>query len=130
MKAKIVLFTDNIKIGMMVVSPAVDCLILQSELNIFDDCRIQCLELSFNVEKCSVVSFIKSSFLLYYDYFLNDTLLQRMAYINDLGFHFTPSLNFDKHINATIGKVLKVLDFILNLILKWLPLLAVFIPSI
>ncbi|XP_025420824.1 uncharacterized protein LOC112690930 [Sipha flava] len=39
-------------------------------------------------------------------------MLERVFAVKDLGFHLTPSLSFQNHINITIGKALKVLDFI------------------
>jgi hypothetical protein len=109
-KAKILLFADDIKVFTRVFSPA-DCLVLQSELNIFGE-WVKHLGLTLNVDKCSVMSFTRSRSPLLYDYLLNDTLLQRTTFIKDLGIHFTPSLNFDHHINVTVGKALKVLGFI------------------
>lgn len=43
---------------------------------------------------------------------MNDTSLERLFLFNDLGFHLTPSLNFDHHRYITADEVLKFLGFI------------------
>jgi len=54
--------------------------------------------------------------LFYYDCVLHkysfNVTLDRVFLYKDLGIHYTPSLNFEHHINVTVGKALKVLGFI------------------
>ena len=45
-------------------------------------------------------------------YHINGSPLKRVFMIKDLGIHFSPSLNFSHHIDATACKALKVLGFI------------------
>jgi len=49
---------------------------------------------------------------IHHNYSFNGTIIDRVFLYNNLGIHYTPSLNFKHHINVTVGKALKVLGFI------------------
>lgn len=73
MKTKMILFANDIKICTKVAALS-DYIIIQFELNIFSE-WIKRFGLTLNVNKCNVMFFTRSRSSLYYDYFLNDTLL-------------------------------------------------------
>jgi len=58
------------------------------------------------------MSFSRQRFPIHHNYYLNGTSFNRVFLYKDLGIHYTPSLNFEHHINVTVGKALKVLGFI------------------
>lgn len=58
------------------------------------------------------MSFSRQRSPIHHNYSLNGTSLNRVFLYKDLGIHYSPSLNFEHHINVTVGKALKVLGFI------------------
>jgi hypothetical protein len=58
------------------------------------------------------MTFSRNTSPLFHSYFLNNSLVDRISVIKDLGIYLTPTLSFDHHINITIGRALKVLGFI------------------
>jgi len=109
-KANLLLFADDIKIFLKIDSPN-KCQVLQSELNIFANCA-RSISLSLNTNKCQVMSFSINQCPIHHNYSLNGTILDCVFVYKDLGIYYTPSLNFEHHINVTVGKSLKVLGFI------------------
>jgi len=109
-KAKLHLFADETKIFLKIDSNN-KCQVLQSERNIFDNWA-RSIGLSLTTNKCHVMSFSRKQSLIHYNYSFNGTILHRVFVYKDLGIHYTPSLNFEHHINVTVGKALKVLGFI------------------
>jgi len=107
---KVLLFADDIKIFLKIRSPS-DCLKLQSDLNSFNEWT-QALGLTLNISKCHIMTFSRKRQHIFHPYHLSDTPLERVFAVKDLGFHLTPSLSFENHINITIGKALKVLGFL------------------
>jgi hypothetical protein len=109
-KPKLLLFADDIKIFLKIDSLN-QCHILQSELDIFSS-WVNSIGLNLNLSKCHVMSFSRQRSPIHHNYSLNGTTLNRVFLFKDLGIHYTPSLNFEHHINVTVGKALKVLGFI------------------
>lgn len=109
-KAKFLLFADDIKIYMKIDNHE-SCKTLQSQLNLFLS-WVEHLGLMLNIDKCHIMTFTRQRNPISYPYSLNDIPLQRVSLFKDLGIYYTPSLNFDHHINATVSKALKVMGFI------------------
>jgi hypothetical protein len=109
-KAKLLLFDDDIKIFLK-IDNLNQCHILQSELDIFASWA-HSIGFSLNISKCHVMSFSRQRSPIHHNYSLNGTSLNRVFLYKDLGIHYSPSLNFEHHINVTVGKALKVLGFI------------------
>ncbi|XP_060846337.1 uncharacterized protein LOC132926003 [Rhopalosiphum padi] len=109
-KAKLLIFADDIKIFLK-IDNLNQCHILQSELDIFASWA-HSIGLSLNISKCHVMSFSRQQSPIHHNYSLNGTSLNCVFLYKDLGIHYSPSLNFEHHINVTVGKALKVLGFI------------------
>jgi hypothetical protein len=107
---KVLLFADDIKIFLKISFPS-NCHKLQSDLNSFNTWT-QAVGLTLNINKCHIMTFSRKRQPIFHPYLLSDTMLERVFAVKDLGFHLTPSLSFQNHINITIGKALKVLGFI------------------
>jgi len=54
------------------------------------------------------------NFPIFYSYHINGSLLKRVFGIKDLGIHYSPSLDFNHHINVNTCKALKVLGLIIR----------------
>jgi hypothetical protein len=108
--SKFLLFADDIKIYLK-IDDTNSHHILQSELDMFSS-WVQRLGLSLNLSKCHVMTFSRRRTPIFHKYFLDGIPLERVFLFKDLGIFLSPSLNFDHHINATVGKALKVLGFI------------------
>lgn len=108
-KTKLLLFADEITIFLKFDSLN-QCHVLQSKLNIFANWA-HSIGLNLNTNKCHVMSFSRKWSPIHHIYFFNGTTLDRVFLYKYLGIHFTSSLNFEHHINVTVGKALKVLGF-------------------
>ncbi|XP_060873849.1 uncharacterized protein LOC132947567 [Metopolophium dirhodum] len=100
-KAKLLLFADDIKIFLK-IDNLNQYHILQSELDIFASWAYS-IGLCLNINKCHVMSFSRQRSPIYHNYSLNGTSLNRVFLYKDLGIHYSPSLNFEHHINVTVG---------------------------
>ena len=79
----LLLFADGIKLFLKLTALS-DCQKLQADLvNLFHWSLMN--DLPFNVEKCSFITFSRSSLITEYDYVLDGTFLQRVKLIKDLG---------------------------------------------
>lgn len=109
-ETKFLLFVGDIK--MYLNSNYTSCFqILQSQLDKFT-LWVQRLCLRLNLAKCHVMTFSRRHNPTFYSYHINGSPLERVFINKNLGIHFTPSLNFNHHINVTVCKALNVLGFI------------------
>ena len=84
-----------------------DCERLQHNLNSLYEWS-QVWELNFNVIKCKVVSFTRSTKPIVFNYHLNGTILENVSCYNDLGVTVDKSLSLNNHISNVINKCNKV----------------------
>lgn len=104
------LFADDLKL-FKIIKTINDCFLLQEDLNnIARWCTEN--EMSFNVEKCSVMRFFRIKSPIQYDYSLLDVKLSSSLLVKDLGIHIDHKLDFTQHIFIITQKALKMLGFI------------------
>jgi hypothetical protein len=85
--------------------------VLQANLNVLNDwCSNNGMEL--NIKKCNVITFSKSNNFNNYDYHINNSNLDRVNTIKDLGIYFDPKLKFLTHIDKTFSSGMCMLGFI------------------
>lgn len=116
--SRILLFADDLKIYSEVKSIE-DCLEIQSELdNFITFCDKNYLAL--NVKKCHVLSFTrKTSRSLIFNYKLNNSVIDRVTEICDLGVTFDSKLLFNKHIHIIVNKALRMMGFMMRVCSKF-----------
>jgi len=93
------LFADDNKLYHTIRSPE-DCLILQRDINVLLEWS-KCWLLSFNVAKCKVVHIGSAPYVR--NYYLNETQLELLKNIQDLGIQVDSKLKFHTHTNTVIN---------------------------
>lgn len=111
--SKFLLYADDLKIFSTMVSANVGSLI-QHELNLFFDyCSDNCLEL--NISKCHVLTITRNKSNIFNNtYILNNTVLEKVEEVNDLGITIDSKLSFIPHIHKIQVKAYKMLGFVLR----------------
>lgn len=106
------LYADDVKIFCSINSLE-DCIKLQSNLDKISD---WCIEnsLPLNVTKCSVLTFSKKVFPVWFDYHIHNITLSRPDTVKDLGVIFDGKLSFNLHVNAIVKASYKNLGFVLR----------------
>lgn len=102
------MYADDVKI-FKTLKTSNDQHLLQSDINKFSQwCRINLMDL--NIKKCKHMSFYR---IKKFDsnYYLNETTLEKVDNINDLGILLDHRLNFREHIALTVNKANSVLGF-------------------
>lgn len=108
--SKFLLYADDLKIY-KVIQSLDDCFKLQQDLNGLSEwCRLN--GMSLNISKCKVMQFYRKKNVLFYDYKIQDDILDKTDVMKDLGVYFVKDLNFNYHINFMTNKALKMLGFI------------------
>lgn len=106
------LFADDLKLLLEIRNEA-DCRCLQDDID-----RIvqwsQENKLYFNESKCSTISFTRARSPLLHEYRLENTPLQRVTQVRDLGVYMTPELLFREHIMKICKKAYRNLGFLLR----------------
>ncbi|KAL4104516.1 hypothetical protein QTP88_019811 [Uroleucon formosanum] len=78
-----------------------DCRQLQLDLDCF--CLFtRRLGLTLNLNKCHSITFDRKRKPIIFIYSLNDSPLEHVSSVKDLGFYLAPSLSFEEHINITV----------------------------
>ena len=104
------LYADDVKI-FCVINNILDCIKLQNNLNKINDwCQLNNLPL--NAAKCNVMTFTKKIYPMWYNYELDNVVLNRPELIKDLGVLFDSKLSFNFHVNEIIKTSYKNLGFI------------------
>ena len=104
------LYADDVKI-FCVINNILDCIKLQNNLNKINDwCHLNNLPL--NAAKCNVMTFTKKIYPIWYNYELDNVVLNRPELIKDLGVLFDSKLSFNFHVNEIIKTSYKNLGFI------------------
>lgn len=108
--SEILMYADDIKIFKTIKNNR-DIIDFQSDLTSFSSwCSEQKLQL--NVSKCSTICFTRSRLITFSNYFLLDSVINRVFTFKDLGITFTSDLSFSKHIDGCISKANSMLGFI------------------
>ena len=107
------LFADDLKI-FLTINNIDDCIILQENLNrLHDWCNSNMLHL--NIGKCQVIRFHKTKSPIIFDYHINQTTLEAVKHLKDLGVTFSEDLCFNLHIEEIVAKAMRILGFVLRL---------------
>lgn len=108
--ASISLFADDAKL-FMPVNNENDCKILQNELNIVNEYfKINCMKL--NEKKTKMITFHRCHLPIKFNYFLNDSPIERVDVIKDLGILLDEKLTYKCHINFIVSKAKSILAWI------------------
>lgn len=106
----ILLFADDLKIFMN-VSDETDCVKLQENVDrLYVWSSIN--KLSFNINKCCVMSYTRKKTLTSFNYLMNNEPLKRVEEVLDLGILMDTKLYYNNHINLIVSKSLKIIGFI------------------
>ena len=106
------LFADDLKLFARVGSPE-DCDLLQLDLNrLANWCVLNGMEL--NTAKCHLMTFSRSRNPLTFQYKIQDTVLDLVTSIQDLGIILDNSLAFIAHIQKIKSKALRMLGFVMR----------------
>lgn len=74
----------------------------------------QTYRLHFNAAKCAILSFTRSRNPLYYQYVLEETPMQRVGEVKDLGVLLKSNLTFRDHIVSICKKAFQNLGFVMR----------------
>ena len=105
------LFADDVKNFKRISDPN-DCQDLQKDLiSLSKWCSLW--KMKFNLSKCFFINFsLKRDRNISFVYFLNDSVLQQVDRVKDLGVHFTSKLCFSLHICVVVNKAFRTFGFI------------------
>lgn len=110
--SKPLLFADDLKLLKYITNQS-DADELQDDLN-----RVyQWAEdnnMKFNISKCHLMSFSRSTQFINNNYYLNGILISRVQSTRDLGVLINCSLTFNDHINSCISSASKMMGFIIR----------------
>lgn len=108
--SKFLLFADDCKIYKC-IKGGDDFAGLQHDLDAFVEwCSMNGLDL--NVGKCKHVKFTRKMDPLISIYYINNTVVESIPSVKDLGVHFDSKLSFNVHINHILCRANKLLGFI------------------
>lgn len=104
------LYADDMKL-FMPISSIDDSNKFQEDLNSLEDwCNNN--QLFLNIGKCKVMTYHRSRVSSEYNYYINNTMLERVHSMLDLGVLFDKKLSFNDHITLKISKAKAMLGFI------------------
>lgn len=110
--SSVLLYADDTKIFTRIKSVQ-DCIHLQEDLNALNE---YCLDnkLFLNVSKCCIISFSRKKTTIQYDYTINNSILNRVTEVRDLGVFLDSKLLFRSHFEKITAKAYKMLGFLIR----------------
>ena len=106
------MFADDVKLSMRIMDVS-DCVRLQACLNkLAAWCSTNRLQL--NVGKCKSITYTNKHCALDFTYKINDTALEKVSKITDLGITFDSRLNFGDHIMDISTRAFQRIGFIMR----------------
>lgn len=104
------LFADDLKLSRQVLDLG-DCELLQRDVDsLVDWCGRN--EMALNPSKCKVITFHRTRNPTNFEYSINNTPLERISEVRDLGVTLDTSLNFISHLSGIVSRALQMLGFI------------------
>lgn len=104
------MYADDFKFFRVVTSP-VDCCALQMDIDrLLDWCKENDMEV--NIRKSNVITFSRLQSTFAFEYTMGDSVLERVAYVKDLGITIDAKLRFSQHISSVTAKAFVVLGII------------------
>ena len=105
-----VMYADDVKIYRQISSP-VDCKLLQDDLT--NLCKWSAdWRLALNPQKCSSFTITLKRAPVLHTYQINNSSLQRVTEVRDLGIILDSKLTFSAHINSTVSKANRALGIL------------------
>jgi Reverse transcriptase (RNA-dependent DNA polymerase). len=109
---KALMFADDVKLY-KTISSFSDCVDLQEDINLLCKwCADNKIEL--NTSKCKIVSYTNKLSNLDFNYSVNQTILERVQSITDLGVVFSSDGKFNVQVSAVASKTVRKLGFVLR----------------
>lgn len=71
-------------------------------------------KLALNIQKCSVITFVRRETFISYNYNIEEIPLRRTSEINDLGILFDSELTFSRHISKVTNDAFRMLGFVIR----------------
>lgn len=109
---KILIYADDVKLYYKVASP-MDASKLQRDLDTIVQWSV-INNLKLNIEKCKVISFGKKNSTIDFNYSINNSTLERVTLISDLGVMFDSQFNFKKQVEHVTSSAYHALGFIMR----------------
>lgn len=107
------LYADDLKI-FRCVKDVTDCHLIQEDLDrFFEHCTVNKLHLS--LAKCKSITFTKNRNIIHSSYHINNSILNKVSIIKDLGILYDSKLHFDEHIDYITNKAYKLYGFVMRL---------------
>lgn len=108
--SKFLLYADDLKLFLR-VDTLENCNLLQNDL---DALLVYCnkCDLTLNESKCKTISFTRKKNPIINDYIINNTMLDRVSEIKDLGIKFTNNFSFNSHVLDIVSEGYRKLSFI------------------
>jgi hypothetical protein len=108
----IMMFADDVKV-IKVIHTSNDCMDLQRDINaVYRWSTLN--KLNFNIKKCEMMSFTRSSFPHHHQYTLGGDNITRVTTVRDLGVLFDPQLTFREHALSVAKRAAQKLGFVLR----------------
>lgn len=106
------LYADDLKLYKKITCLN-DAILLQEDVENFSKwCAIN--ELELNVTKCKIISYTKRQNYVQFNYNINNSVLERVKTIKDLGIVFDSILSFNEHISHIVNSSFKILGYIVR----------------
>lgn len=90
-----------------------DCIDLQNDLNSLHSYYLQ-NRITVNIKKCQCISFSRRKQITQFNYSFNNTAIERVPSVRDLGITLDSKLTFNPHIEMMTNKAYKSLGFVLR----------------
>lgn len=104
------LYADDLKLY-RVIKSIVDCCALQADIERLSSwCQMNGMQA--NAAKCKVITLTRSHSPIIFDYSMNQSPLERVNAIKDLGLILDSKLRFNEHISMTVAKANSMLGFL------------------
>ncbi len=107
---RFLLFADDLKLYRIIQSED-DCSLLQSDLDSLCDWSVS-NGMKLNISKCNIIRFQRKQCPIIYEYKIDNTIINSVSVIKDLGVLLDEQMSFNSHIDYITSKSLRILGFI------------------
>ena len=110
--SKFLMYADDLKLYKKIANTSDTILIQQDLNNLFEYCKRNYLYL--NLKKCHTITFTRNTNKVQFNYNIDNTILNRVSVIKDIGVYFDTKMIFDHHVQHIVAKAKKSLGFIIR----------------